>query len=155
AADVSAEVIRQAEALQHPVGIAFAESSAAFVQTLKGDWASSLLILKKISRAIQTAGLVVMTSQHAARMAWVLAQLGEAEEAMNHVHQGAELLSNRSYVGTSGIEYSDLGRACLILDRVDEAQRFGERGVKLLPKYPGFQARALHLLGDIAAYPER
>jgi tetratricopeptide (TPR) repeat protein len=76
-------------------------------------------------------------------------------EALNHVRQGAELLAIESHVGLSGFQYIELGRACLTLGRLDEAQRFGERGVKLLSSLLGGRAHALQLLGYIATHPER
>jgi hypothetical protein len=39
--------------------------------------------------------------------------------------------------------------------RLDEAQRFGERGVELLSGHLGFRGKVLQLLGDIATHPER
>jgi predicted protein tyrosine phosphatase len=48
-----------------------------------------------------------------------------------------------------------LGHAALLLDRLDEAQRLGDRAVEYSPSQPGFAAHALHLLGDIATHPDR
>jgi tetratricopeptide (TPR) repeat protein len=48
-----------------------------------------------------------------------------------------------------------LGRACLLLGRLDEARHFGDRAVELLPSQPGAAAHALHLLGDIATHADR
>jgi hypothetical protein len=42
--------------------------------------------------------------------------------------------------------YHSLGRACLLLGRLDEARRLGGGVVESLPCYPGFAAHALHLL---------
>ena len=46
-------------------------------------------------------------------------------------------------------------RSNLRLNRLDEAQRLGDRGVESSEGYPGFAAHALHLLGDIATHPDR
>jgi len=48
-----------------------------------------------------------------------------------------------------------LGRAALVLGRLDDAQRLGDRAVESSPRQPGFAAHALHLLGDIATQPDR
>ena len=49
-----------------------------------------------------------------------------------------------------------LGRACLLLGRVAEAQRHAGVAVECSPRQPGYAAHALHLLGDIAAtQPDR
>src|SRR4029434_9260061 len=58
-------------------------------------------------------------------------------------------------VGPEGWAYHLLGRTCLLLGRIDEAQRLGARAVESSPCHPGFAAHALHLLGDIATHPDR
>ena len=51
--------------------------------------------------------------------------------------------------------YYALGRACLLLGRVDEARRLGDRAVESSPRHPGFAAHGLQLLGDVAIHPDR
>ncbi len=51
--------------------------------------------------------------------------------------------------------YQSMGRAALLLDRLDEAQRLGERAVTYSPFRQSDEAHALHLLGDIATHPDR
>ena len=53
------------------------------------------------------------------------------------------------------VAYHSLGRACLLLGRLDEARRLGDRAVESSPRQLGFVAHALHLLGDIATHPDR
>jgi tetratricopeptide (TPR) repeat protein len=43
----------------------------------------------------------------------------------------------------------------LLLGHSDEARRLGDRAVEFSPHHPGFAAHALHLLGEIASYPDR
>jgi tetratricopeptide (TPR) repeat protein len=90
--------------------------------------------------------------------AWVLAQLGEASEGLSRLREGEQLLERqaaRGNVGYLGWFYQGLGRAALVLDRLDDAQRLGDRAVESSPRQPGFAAHALHLLGDIATHPDR
>jgi tetratricopeptide (TPR) repeat protein len=53
------------------------------------------------------------------------------------------------------VSYVALGRAALLLDRLDEAQSLGERAVRSSASRHGVAAHALHLLGDIATHPDR
>jgi tetratricopeptide (TPR) repeat protein len=53
------------------------------------------------------------------------------------------------------LAYHSLGRAALLLGRLDEARRIGDRAVESSACHPGFAAHALHLLGDIAIHPDR
>jgi tetratricopeptide (TPR) repeat protein len=48
-----------------------------------------------------------------------------------------------------------MGRACLLLCRLDEARRLADRALESSPSHPGYAAHALHLLGDIATHPDR
>ena len=48
-----------------------------------------------------------------------------------------------------------LGRASLLLCRLDEARSLGSRALESSPRHPEFAAYALHLLGDIATHPDR
>jgi tetratricopeptide (TPR) repeat protein len=51
--------------------------------------------------------------------------------------------------------YYSLGRACLLLCRLDEALSIGRLCDRSLPAASGYSAHATHLLGDIATYPDR
>ena len=51
--------------------------------------------------------------------------------------------------------YQSMGRAALLLDRLDEAQSLGGRAVTYSPSRQGDEPHALHLLGDIATHPDR
>jgi tetratricopeptide (TPR) repeat protein len=42
----------------------------------------------------------------------------------------------------------------VLLGRLDEARRLGDRAVESSPLHLGFAAHALHLLGDIATHPD-
>ena len=88
----------------------------------------------------------------------MLAQLGEANEAVNRLREGEQLVERHATMGALGrlsAAYHALGRACLLLGRLDEARRLGDRAVESSPRQPGFAAHAHHLLGDIATQPDR
>jgi len=84
-----------------------------------------------------------------------LAQLGEWSEALTRLREGEELLERHAARGL--VPYGTLGRAALLLNRLDEAQSLGERAVKSSQSQSrhGVAAHALHLLGDIATHPDR
>jgi TolB-like protein len=48
-----------------------------------------------------------------------------------------------------------LGRAALVLGRLEHARRLGDRALEFSPRQPGFAAHALQLLGDVAAHPDQ
>src|SRR6185503_14708774 len=51
--------------------------------------------------------------------------------------------------------YQSLGRAALLLNRLDEAQSLGDRAVTHSQSHHGVAAHAWHLLGEIATHPDR
>ena len=63
--------------------------------------------------------------------------------------------SARGIVHNLGLAYHALGRACLLLARLEEARSLADRAVESSPRQLGWRARALHLLGDIATHPDR
>ena len=112
-----------------------------------------------IAAAVIRAGNVgLLLPQLVVFSAWVLARLGEASEGLSRLREGEQLLERtaaRGNVHFLGSRYERLGRAALVLGRLDDAQRLGDRAVEYSPRQPGYAAHALHLLGDIATHPDR
>ena len=135
-----------------------AHLAAGTLHLLKGDWAKARSLIEHGIAVLRTGNVVLLLPAAVASSAWVLAQLGEASEALNRLREGEQLLERqaaRGIVGYRGWAYHALGRACLLLGRLDEARRLGDRAVESSPGHPGFAAHALHLLGDIATHPDR
>jgi len=89
---------------------------------------------------------------------WALAQSGDAGEALSRVREAEELLERQAARGIGqhhSWAYGAVSRACLLLGRLDEAQRLGFRSVESARRQPGFAAHAQHLLGDIATHQDR
>ena len=158
AAEYEAEAIRLAEPTQHAFTVGLAHCAAGTLHLLKGDWAKARSLIEHGIAVLRTGNVVLLLPRAVASSAWVLAQLGEASEALNRLREGEQLLERqaaRGIVGHRGWAYHSLGRACLLLGRLDEARRLGDRAVESSPRHPGFAAHALHLLGDIATHPDR
>jgi len=158
AVEYEAEAIRLAGLTQHAYTIVEAHFAASKLHLLKGDWAKARSLVEHWIAAIRTGNVVLLLPLAVTSSAWVLAQLGEASEALNRLREGELLLERqaaRGIVGRLGFAYYSLGRACLLLGRLDEAQRLGDRAVGFSQRQPGFAAHALHLLGDVATHPDR
>jgi tetratricopeptide (TPR) repeat protein len=125
---------------------------------LKGDWAKARLLIEHGISVVRTGNVGLLLPRMVASSAWGLAQLGEASAALNRLREGEQLFERqaaRGYVSIRGWTYHLLGRAALLLVRLDEARRLADRAVESSPRQPGFAAYAQHLLGDIATHPER
>jgi tetratricopeptide (TPR) repeat protein len=153
-----AEVIRLADSTQHAYTIFGAYFAAGTLHLVKGDWAKARSLLERASATLRTGNVVLPLPLGVASAAWALAQLGEASEALARVREGEQILDRlaaRGIVGyRSWVDHS-LGRAFLLLGRLDEARGLAERAVESSPSQRGFVAHAHHLLGDIASHPDR
>jgi class 3 adenylate cyclase/tetratricopeptide (TPR) repeat protein len=158
AAEYEAEMIGLAEPTHHAFTVSLAHWAAGTLYLLRGDWAKARSLIEHGIAVSRTGNVVFVLPSVVASSAWVLAQLGETSEALNRLQEGEQLLERhaaRGIVVQRGSGDYALGRAWLLLGRLDEARRLGDRAVEASPRQPGFAAHALHLLGDIATRPDR
>jgi tetratricopeptide (TPR) repeat protein len=158
AAAHEAELARVIEQAPRAISIALAHRAAGTLRLLKGDWAKARSLIERWIAVARTGNIVLHLPWAVPSFAWVLAQLGETSEALSRLREGEQLLAHHAAKGNVGYRAWDshaLGRASLLLGRLDEAQRLGEQAIKSSQRHPGFAAHALHLLGDIATHPDR
>jgi class 3 adenylate cyclase/tetratricopeptide (TPR) repeat protein len=151
------EAIRLAELTQHAYTVGSAYRAAGMLELVKGDWARARSLLQHAIAAFRTGNIVLLLPSTVSASAWVLAQLGEATEALNRLQEGEEFLGRQASSGTVGGQgwaNRSMGRACLLLGRLDEARRIGEAVVSSRDHH-GFLAHALSLLGDLATHPDQ
>jgi len=158
AAEYAAEAVRLAEPTHHAHTVGIAHWAAGTLHLLRGDWATARSVIEPWIAGLRTGNVVVTLPVAVASSTWGLAQLGEASEALNRLREGEQLLealAAKGFVATRGWAYHSLGRACLLLGRLDQARSLGDRAVQSSPYQPGYAAHALLLLGDIATHPDR
>jgi len=125
---------------------------------IKGEWASARKLSEYGFNVFKSGNVAIQLPSALAACAWASAQLGDMTEAANQIQLGEQVIER---FATTGIvahlawSYHVLGRASLVLGRVDEAGRLAARAIDFSPRHPGFTAHAQHLLGDIAAHPAR
>jgi class 3 adenylate cyclase/tetratricopeptide (TPR) repeat protein len=153
-----AEMLRLAEPTQHATIVGRVHFAAGRLHLHKGDWAPARAHFDRAIAAYRTGHIGLSLPHAVAASAWVLAQVGEASQALTRLQEAEQLLGRqtaRGGVQQHGADYRILGRAALRLGRRDEAQCLGDLALQYSPSHPGFAAHALHLLGDIATHPER
>ena len=155
AARHEAELLRLAGPTQHASTIGEAYNVAGVLHLRKGDWATALSLIEQSIAALRKENVVVVLPVLLAQSAVVLAQVGEMSEALIRFRDGKKLLKHLVAQGVVYTPYASLGRAALLLGRLNEAQSLTERGVDSFPSRHGSIAYSLHLLGDIATHPER
>ena len=158
AAEYEAEALRLAQLTHHAFTVGQAYRAAGTLHLLKGEWAQAHALIEHWTTRIRTGNVFFHLPYAIASSAWVLAQLGEPGEALSRLQEGEQLLESqaaRGSVGVPGWAYHALGRACLLLGRLDDAQRLCDHAVKTSEIHPGFAAHVLHLLGDLAIHPDQ
>jgi class 3 adenylate cyclase/tetratricopeptide (TPR) repeat protein len=158
AGQYEAEAIQLDESTQPAFMVSGAYFSASTLHPLKGDWVHARALIEHWLSVVRTGNVVLHLSTAVAVSAWVLAEVGEASEALDRLREGERLLEQeaaRGVVFHGSWAYHSLGRACLLLGRLDEARRLGDHAVEFFPGHRGFAAHAWHLLGDVATHPDR
>jgi tetratricopeptide (TPR) repeat protein len=156
ATEYETEMLRLAERIHdaHPIGLAY--QAASLLYTTKGDWARARPLIEHWIEAVRAGNLVVLY-RAVALSAHVLAQLGEVRGAVGRLTEGMGLVDRvpaQERLAMAGA-YRSLGHACVMLGRLDDARRFGNRALAFSPKTSAAAAQALHLLGDIASHSDR
>jgi tetratricopeptide (TPR) repeat protein len=158
AAEYVAEAMRLAEPTHHAFTVGMAYRAAGALHLLEGDWAKARSLIEQWVAVVRRGNVALQLPTAVADGAWALSHLGEASRALDRLREGEQLLelhAAKGIVGHLGSSYHSLGRASLLLGRLDDALRLGGRAIESSPRHPGFVAHARHLLGDIATHPDR
>jgi tetratricopeptide (TPR) repeat protein len=150
------EALRIAKAIDHPSSLMWAYHGIGLLSLRQGDLPMALPLLERALGICQEADL--LTS-----LPWMAAALGEAYTLCGRIADAVPLLTQAVDQSTaSERRYSKslcslpLGRAHLLSGRLEEAHALAEQALAHASAHQerGHQARALHLLGDIAAHRE-
>jgi TolB-like protein/tetratricopeptide (TPR) repeat protein len=158
AAELEAEAIRLAEAMQGAFVVGWAHMSAGALHLFRGDWTRAHPIIEHATAVMRAGNVAVMLDTLVACSAWVLAQLGKESEALSLLREGERFVERQAASGFIGLHrsrYRMLGRAAFALGRLEEARRMGQLAFESLPRQPGWAAHALLLLGDVASHPDQ
>jgi tetratricopeptide (TPR) repeat protein len=153
AAEPEAEAIRLVGPSQHAFTLGWAYLAAGSYHLRRGDWAQARLRFARAMALCREKKSVLMLPLAVAPSAWVAAQLGETREAQALLEEAGQLVARQAGIGSAGVLgplYAPMGRAALLLGRLDDARRLAAFGVEACAPQPGQVAEALHLLGDVA-----
>jgi len=158
AIEYEAEVLDLAESTRHPFTIGQAHRAAVTLRLLMGDWSRARSLSEQWIAGMKAGNVVIQLPWAISSSAWILAQVGETGDSLDRIREGEQLLERqmeRNLIATVGWDYHSLGRACLLLGRLDDAQRLGDYSVGCSSHQLGFVAHGLRLLGDVATHPDR
>ncbi len=149
------EAIRLAEEFDSPFNLSWACLGLAHVKSVQGE-------LRDATRLLERAVAQCRHWKIGAQAPIVIARLGYAYAWSGSVQKGVLLLEQAltEYESTGmehflSISVVQLGEAYLLAECTDNARACADRALMLAGRRGehGFQAWALHLLGDIAAHP--
>ena len=142
-----------------PLPSAWPLFAASVLHVLKGDWAEALSRIERWLAVARTGPFLFHLPWGIASSAWPLAQRGEASEALNRIRESEQLLDRLAAGGLRRQSRLALsarwrGPACCSAGATRRSVSASARW-NLVRHQPGFEAHALHLLGDVAAYPDQ
>ena len=158
ASKYEAEAIKIADTTEHAYTIGWAHFAASVPYLIKGDWAKARALVEHWIATVRSGNVALHLPWAVAASAWALAQIGDADQALDRVQEAEELLESQAahgIVSHRGWAYHAAGRACSVLGQLDKARHLAERAVGTSQRQPGFAAHALHLLGDLASQSDR
>jgi class 3 adenylate cyclase/tetratricopeptide (TPR) repeat protein len=158
AAPHARDMIELAEPTQSPYPVGQAHLCAGWYLLAKGDWAQAWPHVDRGTQEYRKGNIRLALPHGIASSALILSQTGEASHALSFLQEGEELLTQgiaRGTIDQAGMDYGWLGRAALLLGRLDDAQRLADLALENSPSHPGYAAHALRLLGDLAAHSDR
>jgi tetratricopeptide (TPR) repeat protein len=158
AAVYAAEALRLAEATHHAYTIGMVGLVVSYFHAGRDDWVRARAEIERAIAAWRSENLRHGLSEAVALSAVLLARVGEPSEALARLRESQQLLDADTAMGYLSFHrhaYRSLGRAALLLGRVEEAQTLADRALEHAPPQPASVASTSHLVGDIAAHPDR
>ncbi len=152
-----AELIRLVEGMQHAYSRALAYHARCSLHHHKGDWAKVHPLIERQIEALRTANVVDDLPYALAYSARALAHDGDASEALRRLREAERLLADQAARRKTGTGYINilLGRACLELGLLDDAERLAMRSAAPALTRVDFVPYGQTLLGDIRIHPDR
>jgi tetratricopeptide (TPR) repeat protein len=151
------EGVRIAEALDHPISIAWACLRLAYVNSVRGDLSQAARLLERAVALCHDWNIVLLSPNATASLGHVYARSGRLEEGLSLLQQALTAYESTGIGLSHSLSVVQLGEAYLLADQVEDARACADRAVKLARERGerGHEAWALRLLGETAAHQSR
>jgi class 3 adenylate cyclase/tetratricopeptide (TPR) repeat protein len=148
------EGLRIAEAADHPGSLMFAYYGIGLLSLRQGDLPRALPQLERAVSICQDVDLSGWFPRMAAALGAAYTLSGRVTDAVPLLTQALERATAMDRGNLQALCSLPLGEAQLLAGRLEEAHALAERTLALVREYQerGYQAYALHLLGEIAAH---
>jgi len=150
------EMVRIAEAVDHPYSLTHAYLQSGFLYGRKGEFPKAIPLLERGLGVCQASHIPLLFPRLASALGYAYALFGRVDEALPLLEQAAERGASMRLVAEQSIRVAYLSEAYLLAGRMDDATRCAGRALELSQNHKehGHQAWALRLLGEIASHPE-
>lgn len=148
------ESIRIAEALNHPLSLAFACVNLAYLNSVRGELSQAARLLERAASQCREWNIPLWTPIVMASLGYVYARLGRTEQGVSALQQALTACESAGIGAHHSLNVAQLGEAYLLADQVEDARACADRALMLARERGerGYEAWALRLLGDIATH---
>jgi tetratricopeptide (TPR) repeat protein len=152
ASAVANEALEIATAVHHPYSVALAHFGAGRWRALQGNFREAIPWLERSLEACRREGFYVFSTV-AAFTGGAYARVGRLAEGIALLEESAEREAATGFTGHRPANLTLLADAYLVSGRLEETLRIARESLDLsrANKQRGFEAEALHLIGEIKA----
>ena len=150
------EGIRFAEALDHPFSLAHVCYDLGYLYSVKGEISDAVRLLERALGLSRDSNLTFLLPIIAGFLGHVHTLSGRIAEGLPLLDEALKTLESIGLGFIRSLLVVQLGRASLFADRLEDARALALRALTLTRERGerGYEARALHLLGEIALHPD-
>jgi tetratricopeptide (TPR) repeat protein len=144
------EGVRIAETMDHPFSVIWAYSGIGKLYLDQGDFHRSILVLERGLALCQAWDIPTLFPQMARTLGTAYALSGRVIEALPLLEQA----TSKGRRGSAALSLTHLSTGYLLAGRTEDALKCVQQALDLSQEYKrrGYQAYALHLLGEIAMH---
>jgi class 3 adenylate cyclase/tetratricopeptide (TPR) repeat protein len=148
------EGVRIAEAADHPFSRVVMYRDVGYRSLRQGDLQQAISVLEQALDLVQEAHLRALVPVAASSLGVAYARAGRTAEALPLLEQAVEQALEMGYVREYALQVGWLSEAYLLAGRLDEASAQAQHALDFaqIRQERGYEAYALRLLGEIAAY---
>jgi len=148
------KAIRIAEALDHPFSVVVGCLDLAYLKSVKGELSQAAYLLERAVAQCREWDITTHTPIVMASLGYVYARSGRIAEGISCLQQTLNDYESTGIAYDHALSVVELGEAYLLADQVDNASACADRAITLARGRGerGNEARALHLLGEIASH---
>jgi tetratricopeptide (TPR) repeat protein len=148
------EGVRMAEAADHPFSRVVMYRDVGYRSLRQGDLQHAISVLERALDLVQGAHLRALVPAAASTLGVAYALAGRTAEAIPLLEQAVEQALEIGYVREYALQVGWLSEAYLLAGRLDKADTQAQHALNFAQtrQERGYEAYALRLLGEIAAY---